>query len=229
MATTLTLLLLSNAAYAAQILTGRQGETLSATVSRTEPTLIQIAGHRVRSIFGAAGEFTVIPDNTSGSAYLKPITEKSAFSIFVSDEKGKTWNLLLSVVEGPAEIITIKEQGGSSQTITRKGHDLPREESIKQMLFSLMSNNNDDDEDSENVNDVVPLWKESMFVRTKVVRGNSLVGEKYRLTDMSNKPMIIDERELYRKDVVAISIDKPDLQPAETTDVYVISINHEVE
>ena len=92
-----------------------------------------------------------------------------------------------------------------------------------------MSNNNDDDEDSENVNDVVPLWKESMFVRTKVVRGNSLVGEKYRLTDMSNKPMIIDERELYRKDVVAISIDKPDLQPAETTDVYVISINHEVE
>lgn len=221
------ILALATDAFSAQVLTGKQGETLSATVSRTEPTLIQIAGHRVRNIFGTAGEFTVTPDKVAGSAYLKPVTDKPAFSIFVTDENGHTWNLLLSVVNGPSEIITIKEPGGTASA--SKGHDLPREEEIKQMLFSLMRNNHDSDEDTQIVNNIVPLWAESRFVQVKIIKGNSLLGEKYLLTNTSNKPLDIDERELYRKGVVAVSVRTPYLQPSETTEVYVISNNSEAE
>lgn len=227
-----TLLLALSAAgntFAAQVLEGKQGETLSASVSRTEPTLIQIAGHRVRNIFGTAGEFTVTPDKLSGSAYLKPVTDKPAFNIFVTDENGHTWNLLLSVVNGPSDIITIKEPGVSIARAARKGHDLPREESIKQMLFALMGHGGDEDEDTQKMNETIPLWAETHFVRVKITKGNSLVGEKYELTNLSNKPLDIDERDLYRKGVVAVSVRKPYLQPSETTDVFVISNKTEAE
>jgi conjugal transfer pilus assembly protein TraK len=37
--------------------------------------------------------------------------------------------------------------------------------------------------------------------------------------------MIIDERELYRKGVVEVTVDKPNLQPGESSEVFVISAN----
>ena len=35
--------------------------------------------------------------------------------------------------------------------------------------------------------------------------------------------MVIDERELYRRGVIAISIGQPELKPSESTDVLVIA------
>jgi len=58
------------------------------------------------------------------------------------------------------------------------------------------------DLDARRANEIVPLWKEAMFVLVKVVEG-PLKGEKYLLTNTSDKPMVIDERELYRRGVVA--------------------------
>lgn len=92
-----------------------------------------------------------------------------------------------------------------------------------------MRNNHDSDEDTQIVNNIVPLWAESRFVQVKIIKGNSLLGEKYLLTNTSNKPLDIDERELYRKGVVAVSVRTPYLQPSETTEVYVISNNSETE
>jgi conjugal transfer pilus assembly protein TraK len=221
------LLLSLNSAFATQIITGKQDETLSATISRADPTLIRIDGHKIRRIFGAENEFAVVPDKDAGDLYIKPTTDKQVISIFVSDENGRTWKLLLSVVNTPTDTILIKERHSASDRKIQQGKDLPREESIKEMLFSLVSNQNDDNYDEQDTNDLVPLWKEAEFTRIKIIKGNSLTGEEYRLTNISDKPMVIDERELYRKGVVAVSVDKPDLQPGNTTAVEVISTNKE--
>ena len=66
------LLVASFSASAAQVLVGKPDDTLSARVSRAEPTLIRIDGHRVRRIFGAEGEFAVTADKEAGTAYIKP-------------------------------------------------------------------------------------------------------------------------------------------------------------
>lgn len=222
----MTALLLSlNTAFATQIITGKQDETLSATVSRSDPTLIRIDGHKIHRIFGAENEFTVVPDKDAGDLYIKPITDKQVISVFISDENGRTWKLLLSVVNTPTDTILIKERHSASERKIQQGKDLPREESIKEMLFSLVSNQNDDNYDEQDTNDSIPLWKEAEFTRIKIIKGNNLTGEEYHLTNVSDKPMIIDERELYRNGVVAISVDKPDLQPGNVTTVEVISTN----
>ena len=205
-------------AHAAQVLTGKPDDTLAASVSRAEPTLIRVDGHRIRRIFGAEGDFTVTPDKDAGTAYLKPVTDKHAFSAFVSDDAGHTWKLLLSVADGPSDSIIIK--GKPDPASKPAGSDLASIQAIKRVLLALEADAEPVTE-TRVVNEIVPLWQESLFVLVKVLDG-ALKGEKYLLTNTSAKPMVIDERELYRRGVIAISVEKPRLEPAETTAVYVI-------
>lgn len=214
-----TLLASSLDAHSAQVITGKPDDTLSATVSRSEPTMIRVDGHRIRRVFGAEGDFLVTPDKDAGTAYIKPAADKQAFSVFVSDESGRTWKLLLSVADGPSDSIIIK--GKPEPGNKAPGRDMARNQAIKRVLLALESSDETDME-SRATNELVPLWKEAMFVLVKVVDG-PLRGEKYMLTNTSDKPMVIDERELYRRGVVAVSVEKPELKPAETTAVYVIS------
>lgn len=214
------LLVASFSASAAQVLVGKPDDTLSARVSRAEPTLIRIDGHRVRRIFGAEGEFAVTADKEAGTAYIKPSSDKSTLSLFVSDESGRTWKLLLSVIDGPSDSITIKSRSVSGN-VTAQGRDVPRNQLIKRVLLSLQSDG-DGEFDFRVTNEIVPLWSEALFVLTKVIDG-PLKGEKYKLTNTSAKLMVLDERELYRRHVVAVAIAKPQLSPGESTDVFVLS------
>lgn len=214
------LLVASFSASAAQVLVGKPDDTLSARVSRAEPTLIRIDGHRVRRIFGAEGEFAVTADKEAGTAYIKPSTDKSTLSLFVSDESGRTWKLLLSVIDGPSDSITIKSRSISG-AVPGQGRDVPRNQLIKRVLLSLQSEG-DGEFDFRVSNEIVPLWSEALFVLTKVIDG-PLKGEKYQLTNTSANLMVLDERELYRRHVVAVSIAKPQLSPGESTDVFVLS------
>jgi conjugal transfer pilus assembly protein TraK len=216
------LLAASLPASAAQVLVGKPDDTLSARVSRAEPTLIRIEGHRVRRIFGAEGEFAVTADKEAGTAYLKPTTDKPTLSIFVSDENGRTWKLLLSVTDGPSDSITLKGRSVASSGLP-PGKDVARNQLIKRVLLSLQSDIEAEME-ARAANEIVPLWTEALFVLTRVIDG-PLKGEKYLLTNTSANTMVIDERELYRRQVIAISIAKLQLSPGETTEVFVISEN----
>lgn len=214
------LLLASLDAGAAQVLQGRPDDTLAAGLSRSEPTLIRIEGHRIRRVFGAEGDFDVKADKDAGTAFVKPTTDKPAFSAYVADDAGRTWKLLLSLTDGPADSIVIKGRGGEPAG-KRPGKDSARNLEIKRVVLALDADGETNME-SRTANELVPLWKEALFVLVKIVQG-PLKGEKYHLSNTSDKPMVIDERELYRRGVVAVSVEKSELKPAETTAVYVIS------
>ena len=215
------LLLASLDAGAAQVLLGRPDDTLAANVSRSEPTLIRIEGHRILRMFGKEGDFEVAPDKGAGTAYLTPTTDKQAFSAYAADESGRTWKFLLAVVDGPADSIVIKSKDTGTGKPVGGGRDFARNQAIKRVLLALEADDETDGE-ARAVNDLVPLWTEALFVRVKIVEG-PFKGEKYRLTNTSSKAMVIDERELYRRGVVSVVLEKPELKPAETTDVFVIS------
>ena len=214
------LLLASLDAGAAQVLQGRPDDTLAAGLSRSEPTLIRVEGHRIRRVFGAEGDFDVKADKDAGTAFVKPTTDKPAFSAYVADDAGRTWKLLLSLTDGPADSIVIKGRGGESAD-KRPGKDSTRNLEIKRVVLALDADGETNME-SRTANELVPLWKEAIFVLVKIVQG-PLKGEKYHLSNTSDKPMVIDERELYRRGVVAVSVEKSELNPAATTAVYVIS------
>ena len=218
------LLLASLDAGAAQVLQGRPDDTLAASLSRSEPTLIRIEGHRIRRVFGAEGDFDVKADKDAGTAFVKPTTDKPALSAYVADDAGRTWKLLLSLTDGPADSIVIRGRAGESYG-KRTGKDSARNLEIKRVVLAL-DGDGETDMEARAANELVSLWKEALFVLVKIVQGSpgwSLRGEKYHLSNTSDKPMVIDERELYRRGVVAVSVEKAELKPAETTTVYVIS------
>jgi conjugal transfer pilus assembly protein TraK len=72
------------------------------------------------------------------------------------------------------------------------------------------------------VNQIVPLWKEGRLVlMSKYLRGD-MVGEKYRLTNVDRNNMQLVEQELFRRDVIAISVEHQTLPPDGQSLIYVV-------
>jgi conjugal transfer pilus assembly protein TraK len=68
----------------------------------------------------------------------------------------------------------------------------------------------------------VRLWKESRFVLERLYVANSLVGERYLLTNVSAAPMVLAEQEFYRDGVRGVAVELHQLRPGQSTLVYVV-------
>jgi conjugal transfer pilus assembly protein TraK len=216
------LMLLSLDISAAQLLQGDPDETLHATASRAEPTLVRVEGRHIARVYGAEGDFTAVPDSATGAAYIKPMADKSHISLFITDESKHTWKLLLSITDKPADTIIIKPKNKPGKAV-EAGLDMERNRAIKHVILALESPQNSGME-ARAVNRVVPLWNDVMFVLTSTLDGR-YTGEKYRITNTSSLQLVIDERELYRAGVVAVSVEQPVLNPGEVSDVFIILEN----
>lgn len=76
--------------------------------------------------------------------------------------------------------------------------------------------------DKQDVNKEVPLWQEGKLVLlTKYAQGD-LVGEKYRLTNVSRADMLLVEQELYRRGVRAVSVKNHTLAVGDSTDIFIV-------
>lgn len=216
-------LLLASNAFAAQRLVPQGDETLTAQISRTEATLLRVDGQQIRRVFGAEGEFAIVPDAETGNAFIRPTTEKQTISVYVADHGGNTYKLLLAITPGPADPIVIKSLPTRTASKDKiNGRDVPRTQAIKRMIVALEA----DDSlgfDANAVNRVIPLWNEALFVLRKVIDAGSIKGERYSLTNTSKQPMVIDEREFYRRGVIAVAVTKPNLTPGQSTDVDIVS------
>lgn len=207
-------------ALATQNIKGEPDETLHANISRSDPTLIRVNGQRIVNIYGTEHEFTATPEGQTGSAYIKPLSEKDTISVFVTDASNQTWRLLLSVTDSPADTIVIASEK-KVKTEIPFGRDMERNRIIKYIVLALRSPEETPEIEVRATNQIIPLWKDTLFVLTAVSQGE-YSGEKYRLTNTSNQRMVIDERELYRKGIVAISIERAVLNPGEMSEVYIV-------
>jgi conjugal transfer pilus assembly protein TraK len=206
---------------AGQTLEGSPDDGLSATVSASEPNLIRIEGRKIRRIQGVEGEFQVNPDKETGVAYLKPTTEKSVLSIFVADDAGRHWKLNLKVADVPAETIVIRDRNRFQSAEKVFAADESRNAAIRRVLLALSRDAEPDDMTAKNALEIVPLWNEARFVLVKTLEG-TLIGEKYQLTNVSKARMVIDERELYRRGVLAVMVESLELEPGESTQIMVV-------
>lgn len=217
----ISLCLAASNVFSAQVLTGSPDDTLAARVSRHEPTLIRVDGHKILDVFGIDGDFEAKPDSSnSGSAFFNPLSDKNVLSAYVSDSAGRTWRLLLSVTDAPAETIVIKSNKPVKKAV-QAGKDQARNQIIKRMVLGLAGAG----PEAHNVRDTleaIPLWNEATFIQTGVIDGD-IRGERYQLTNTSATTMRIDERELYRPGTLGIVVEKPELAPSESTMIYVVS------
>ena len=72
------------------------------------------------------------------------------------------------------------------------------------------------------VNKEVPLWKEGRLILVAKYMDGEVVGEKYRLTNVSPSEMLLVEQELYRRGVRAIAVEHHTLMQGDGTDIYIV-------
>ena len=212
---------LASPGVAAQFLEGHPDDGLAATVSRTEPNLIRVDGRRIRRIHGVEGEFAVSADRETGIAYLKPTTEQPRLTVFVADDAGRHWKLLLQVADVPAETLVLRERPRPAAAGRALVADDPRHAAIRRVLLALARDSTPEDMSASERLEIVPLWNESRFVLLRTLEG-ALRGEKYQLTNVSASRMVLDEREFHRRGVLAVMIDSLELEPGEATQVMVV-------
>ena len=162
--------------FAGQYLEGSPDDGLTATVSRSEPNLIRVEGRKIRRIQGVEGEFLVTPDKETGAAYLKPNTDKPILSVFVADDAGRHWKLMLKVADVPAETLVIRDRSRSRVEGRAFLADESRNAAIRRVLLALARDTEPEDMSARDTLVIVPLWNEARFVLVRTLEG-ALLGE----------------------------------------------------
>ena len=248
----LALLISATPALALQTIEARDGVSVEAAIALKEATRIKVDGANITEVFGniyssncgavaavnrdsgqslaatnPAGEIVLECDKDKGEIYVKPVSAGAKpINLFISTSKS-TYTLVLKRVDMPADTIVVKDRTSQQATnpSERAGGTSPSHvRALKLMLTAMASDRVSADVRVEEVNRPVQLWSESRFTLLRLYEGRSLIGEKYVLTNVSSEPIVLAEQEFDREqgDVLGIAIESHNLQPGESTNVFVV-------
>jgi len=193
-----------------------------AKISQKEVTRLMVEGSRIKRVTGNSGEFWLEKDEDKGQIYIRPAAESTVnpIKLFVSTERAK-YLLLLQPVDLPAETIVIKGLPGVREA-SRIERSTSHVRAIKNLLLAMAGDTLPRDMEIRELTREVALWKGTRFTLARAYRGRAIVGEKYLLTNVGNSVMTVTEQELYKSGVLAVSVENAKLNPAQSTNVFVI-------
>ncbi|MCH9741634.1 MAG: type-F conjugative transfer system secretin TraK [Proteobacteria bacterium] len=227
--------MLSFSAFAMQEIPVTPGQSIEISVSKKEFTMIGVDGGKVAYIDGQDGAYITDADTDAGRkkakeigrVMIQPLTDKP-FSIFVTDDTGVTWPIKVKPnAKLSGDVIVLKN---TERVIVEKNNDMPimsratsRTQSIKNLMIAMSTNATPRDVSVVRVDKKVRWWKESELVNTRDYVLGDLRGKLYELTNISDKPMVIDDREFYiTQNIIAVAVEDAKIQPGEKTKVMVI-------
>ena len=216
------LLAVSPPAFAIQILEGVDGQTLIGKISQKELTRVTLERGRIKKVTGNAGEFLLEKDEDKGQIYIRPSSDVATkpINLFVTTDRS-TFTLLLQPVDLPAETIVIKDRAARNEA-TRMERSSAYVRVIKNLFLAMASDALPRDMEVREIAKEVSLWKDARLLLTRTYLGQAITGEKYLLTNVSGKPMVIAEQELYKAGVIAVSVENLNLKPEQSSNVFVI-------
>jgi conjugal transfer pilus assembly protein TraK len=222
-----TLLILPTSALALQVVDVVDGRTVPVKVSLKELNRISMAdGGRIDHIWGAEDRMRVEADKTSGQLFVRVIGEKP-FSLFVRADNGETYTLLAAPTDIPAETVFLRPPYHGDQNRSSADRALPFIKRVERLMLALGRNAVPEDYTPVAAPQIIPLWEEVHLERKTLYSGDTLTGEVYTLTNLTQEEMQLDERELRQlpgHPVVAVAIDKHRLRAHESTDVFIARI-----
>jgi conjugal transfer pilus assembly protein TraK len=142
-------------------------------------------------------------------------------NLFVSSERS-TIGLLLQPVDTPSDAIVIRE-GRDAVTgparIERSGRHV---RTMKNLLLAMAEDALPDDMEVREPGRELTLWPGARLTLQRQWLGAGVVGEKYQLVNTGASALDLAERDLFKRGVMAVSVEQPALRPGETTQLFVI-------
>jgi len=223
LATALALALSCAPAKAVQIVEGGDGSTLYAKLSKKEMTRLAVDHGRVASLRVRDGELGIDADEETGQVFLTvPDGASKPINGFLTTDTGNTYTLVLQIVDTPADSIIIKQPRQRSALARNDFKSGTYDKAIKRLISVMAGDELPEDIEVTQVGRKLDLWQEaSMLLETRYSSGD-MVGERYVLANVSQAPMVLDEREFYRPGVHVIALDQLNLAPEASTRLYII-------
>lgn len=232
----LSLVLLSLAALeanATQAIHGAEDRHVQVTISAHETNRLAVSGRRISHVVPSVkGIISTQKDEALGALYFtlsNPSSRHGTVTLFVSDDQGVTYKLLLVPRQVAGEEIIVHPPSEKSPDVSEQprtdadGRALSYQRRIKTLILSMAdSSYQEAGLMPRRLHQEIPLWKEARLVLSAVYRDADLLGEHYRLTNVSSTDMLLVEQELYRRGVRAVSIEHHTLAPGDSTDVYIV-------
>lgn len=188
-----------------------------------------------------AGEVVLECDRDKGEIYVRPVGRTpdgggKPVNLFVSSAQA-TYTLVLRRADTPADTIVIRDRtakaaaaigtGQAGSVSAPLGSSAHHVRALKAMLVAMASDRAPSDVRIDELNQPVQLWAEARFSLIRRFEGRDLVGERYLLTNVSDRLMVLAEQEFDRPDsadglLLGIAIENHNLRPGDSTAVYVI-------
>jgi conjugal transfer pilus assembly protein TraK len=180
-------------------------------------------------VINPAGELIVECDRDKGEVYIRPVGRTTKpVNLFISTAQA-TYTLLLHRSDTPADTIVIRDTSAKplkpeAPTQGPAGASANHVRAMKALLVAMASDRIPADLRVEEVNRPVLLWVEAGFFLMRRYEGRGLLGEKYLLRNTSAALMVLAEQEFDRDgaQVMGVAIENHNLQPGESTTVFVI-------
>lgn len=227
------LLWATHSAVAGQLLEVRDGAVVTARISGNEPNRLVIRDGRIHRVWGAEGRVVLKPDNDSGQVYLRPADGWTTrpFSLFVKDEEGGVYTLVLTPTDMPSETVTLIRPQRTKLVDRRKAvaweTEHPYERTLLELVRHMARGELPEGYTKTEVEREIRLWQEARLVLVSRYTGGRLAGEVYELVNVDDEKMRLEEREFYRNGVLAVSVERHELAPGERTRIYLVTTGGE--
>ncbi|WP_237071209.1 type-F conjugative transfer system secretin TraK [Mycetohabitans sp. B2] len=216
-------------ARATQIVDNADRGHVQVNISAHEQNRLAIEGRRIANVVPSAkGVLTYEKDEALGALYFALASDSmnhGTVTLFVSDEKGMTYKLILVPRPVAGEEIILRppsEKAALSSRAASGNRALSYQRHIKDLMLVMADESQQESVDVITVNKEVPLWKEGHLVLEDKYIDDDMVGEKYRLTNVSPSDLLLVEQELYRRGVRAVAIEHQTLPPGESTNIFIV-------
>lgn len=221
----------TSSAMALQEVIPAEGQNAFVKISAKETTRIYLDGGKIRSIIGTDGELTVEKDEERGQIFVRPTIQGKPVNLRVIAASGATYNLVMQPVDIPQEDIVIREPASFKAALNdaskskRTASSGTAVKQVRSLVSAMAQDEPPTTVDVKEIKQEFSLWDGTKFVMTSVYTERDLVGEKYRLTNTGKALIRIVEQEFYRKGVVAVAIENMQLDPGQSTNIYVVRSN----
>lgn len=218
------LLLPAAESHALQVIEAADGVTVAGKLSAREVTRIAVAGGRVAQLFGSDERLQIEKDEAQGQLFVRlaPPASAAPVNVFVVDDAGRTYTLVLVPTDIPADTVLIKPAGAARPAPRSQKSAQAYQKAIKSLIRQMANDGVPDGYEVRERNTAVPLWKEVRFVLEREYAGERLRGEAYTLVNASGSELVMTPQEFYRPGLLAAAPERTVLAPGQSTRVFLV-------
>lgn len=214
----------AGSAHALQVVDPVEGHNSFVKISAKELTRVAVENGKLTSLIVSDGELIVEKDTDRGQIFIRPLILNKPINVRLITSSGRTYSMVMQAVDIPQEDIIVREPAAQKGDRTAGGEakTTSHSASLKALITTMANPEPAAGADIKKMNQEVTLWEGTKFILTATYQSRNMVGEKYRLHNISKETLRITEQELFRKGVLAVAIENLVLDPGQSTNAYVI-------